>query len=266
MFSVGRFLKKLNQDAYLSYKYIGTVIFLLVLPIIFLSFVFYGRIQNIIEKEISHSYEQVLNQYIVSVNNKLSIYRNLLDTISTNGIVLDVFSRQDQYKLGDTIDLCKKLSREIDTLVYAKNPREINDIMLYALYREFPSDGRHISNIKLIADERWYKNIENQLKTVNCFAYVTDGLKISLISFTKPIFNYNTKKYNDFLGFVKIDVISSQIFNIGSIILIYRRIYWFVRSYASSCSPLLKIRFNTDLPAAREKAAWKSQLTEKAAY
>lgn len=89
--------------------------------------------------------------------------------------------------------------------------------MLYALNSEFPSDGRHISNVKLIADARWYRSIENQLKTINYFSYITDGLKINLISFTKPIFNLDAKKYNELLGFVKIDVDPSQIFDIESI-------------------------------------------------
>jgi Fe2+ transport system protein B len=117
MFSVKEYIKKLNQDTYLSHKYIGTVMILVVIPVIFLSAVFFINIQSIIEKEIGHSYERVLNQYIESINNKLSIYENLQDTLSTNGIVLDIFSRQDQYKREDTFDLSIKFSREIDSLI-----------------------------------------------------------------------------------------------------------------------------------------------------
>lgn len=213
--------RKLNlaikQDIPLSAKYIITVISLLIVPTVVASLVFFVKIQSVIDQEIGRSYEQVVNQYITSVTNKIISYNDLLNSISSNGVLLEILNNQSIYGQENAVELGKKVSKEIDMLISTKPQNEIYGIMLYALDRDFPRDGKYISNIELIKEEFWYPLIENTDKPINYFSYKTDGSKTNLLSFAKQIRSYNIENLGKELGFVKLDLSPSYIFSSGGI-------------------------------------------------
>lgn len=213
---LSKIIKRINQDTYIYHKFIGLAICMVVVPLFLLTLIFYQMFQQIIENEIGTSYEQIVNQYVDSINYKLGIYQNLLDNIAVNALVQDIFSQQDKIKFSDTYEISKKFSKEIDNfLVSAKKAWEIRSIFLYALHDEFPSDGRYISNIKVAESEGWYKKLKKGLP-FNCFFYTTEGLKQDVVALTRPIGALDGKNYDERIGLAKIDLYAAQVFDSGS--------------------------------------------------
>ena len=178
---LGIVIRTINQDLSISQKFIGSVVCLVIIPMIFLTLVFYFKFQQILEKEVSSSYEQVVAQYVGSIDNKLTLYRNLLDSITVNGMVQDIFSRQDQFRINSTLDIGRKFSKEIDNQLFVKNSNEIYAIMLYALNRQFPSDGIHTSNVEKVKNEAWYQEMIKRSDTTHYFSYIIKGLDPNVV-------------------------------------------------------------------------------------
>lgn len=160
------------------------------------------------------SNEQVVNQYVDSINYKLDIYLNLIESIVTNGTIQNVFANQNNIKFEDTIETSRVISKEIDTLIVLKKASEVNNIILYANDEEFPSDGSHISNVRFIKNEEWYNKMLQEKGQYYSFHYVTSGLKSNIVSFVIPIIDISNSdaKLSDNLGWAKIDMYADRLF------------------------------------------------------
>ena len=213
---LGIVIRTINQDLSISQKFIGSVVCLVIIPMIFLTLVFYFKFQQILEKEVSSSYEQVVAQYVGSIDNKLTLYRNLLDSITVNGMVQDIFSRQDQFRINSTLDIGRKFSKEIDNQLFVKNSNEIYAIMLYALNRQFPSDGIHTSNVEKVKNEAWYQEMIKRSDTTHYFSYIIKGLDLNVVSLVKPIPDLTGNRYLKKLGFAKIDLVATSLFKMDN--------------------------------------------------
>lgn len=209
-----RLIKKLYQDTRFSEKFIASIICLVIIPLAVLSVVFYLKFQQIIENEVSVSYEQVVSQYASQIENKFTLYRNLMDTIAVNGVVQDIFFRQNEIKTKDTIEISRRFSREIENQIFAKNTREIYSIMLYALNGEFPSDGLHTGNISQVRNEPWYPEMIAQAKTRQSFFYTIKALDLNLVSLARPIPDLVGSQFTRELGYVKVDLLAKNFFSL----------------------------------------------------
>jgi Putative regulator of cell autolysis len=210
------FNKKFNQDTHMSQKFIGLVVCLVAIPLIFLTLVFFLQFQQIIGNEVGDSYEQVVSQYVNNIENKFTIYKNLIDTIAVNGVVQDIFAHQDEKKLKDTISIGRTFSKEIDNQIFAKNTKEIYNIMLYALNKEFPSDGIHTSNVSYVENEKWYQELTEKNQILHYFYYPIESLDVDIVSLVKPIPDLSGNKYTKKMGYVKIDLYAKYFFSMSN--------------------------------------------------
>lgn len=209
-------IQKFNYDIRISHKLIILILCMVVVPVISLGFLFYSKSESIVRNEISYSYGQVVNQYTDNINYKLSIYQNLMENIIMNITVQKIFENQSLSTKADTVEVGTQISGEIDSLIYGKNTNEIQSIRLYALSDNFPIDGKYISNLSTIKDEPWYSTLDkNKLKDMYILT-TSEGLKKQIISFVKPIVNFNGKNFNERLGVVKLDIDVEKLFDLNN--------------------------------------------------
>lgn len=210
-----RVFQYVNQDINISKKFVYSSMFMVAIPLVVLSILFYGMFQRIVENEIRASYEQVVDQYTANLNYKLDVNLNLLNNIIVNGQVQSIFLNQYQVSRSDTIDLSSRFSKEIDSLIIAKTPKEIHNIMLYAFSQDFPSDGRYLSNIGNIANEVWFLRMSKSKNFNDCFFETTAGLKTDIISITKAIPNMKEIGASGILGIAKLELNAQLFFATG---------------------------------------------------
>lgn len=214
MKAIKRMILSLYQDTPIVRKFMLSSFVLSLIPLILMSVLFYSRFRQIMRNEVASSYELVASQYVSNLDNKINIYNSLIDSIVVNGTVQNVFSKQDEYSMKDTIDVWRLFYREIDNLIYAKNPQEIYSIMLYAKGDNFPRDGMHLSNYKQVAEEQWFIETLRQRKPFNYYQHKVDALNIDLLSFVRFIPNLNGKTYTQELGLIKIDLLAREFFGV----------------------------------------------------
>lgn len=214
MKTIKRMILSLYQDTPIVRKFMLSSFVLSLIPLILMSVLFYSRFRQIMRNEVASSYELVASQYVSSLENKINIYNSLLDSIVVNGTVQNVFSKQDEYSMRDTIDIWRLFYREIDNLIYAKNPQEIYSIMLYAKGDKFPRDGMHLSNYKQVAEEQWFIETFQKRKPFYYYQHKVDALNIDLLSFVKFIPNLNGNTYTQELGLIKIDLLAHEFFGV----------------------------------------------------
>ncbi|SHO48313.1 sensor histidine kinase [Anaerocolumna xylanovorans] len=215
MKTIKRMILSLYQDTPIVRKFMLSSFVLSLIPLILMSVLFYSRFRQIMRNEVASSYELVASQYVSNLENKINIYNSLIDSIVVNGTVQNVFSKQDKYSVKDTIDIWRLFYREIDNLIYAKNPQEIYSIMLYAKSDKFPRDGMHLSNYEQVADEQWFVETFRQRKPIYDYQYTVDALNIDLLSFVKFIPNLNGNTYTKELGLIKIDLLAHEFFGVS---------------------------------------------------
>ena len=208
-------VKKLYQDTKISQKYIISVFFVIIIPLLFFSVVIYHQLQNIVKNEIDFSFNHIVDQYVSNINYKLGIYENLLDNIAVSGTVQNLLSQQEQFDSSNTIELSNIFSREINSLIIGKNPNEIYSIILYAFSENFPSDGRHIANIKSLQYESWYAEAINVKDTIKSISYTVPGVNRSIISFMRPITDLSRYNPSNKLGIIKLDIDADKLFETG---------------------------------------------------
>ncbi len=214
MKAIKRMILSLYQDTPIVRKFMFSSFVLSLIPLILMSLLFYSRFRQIMRNEVASSYELVASQYGSNLENKINIYNNLIDSIVVNGTLQNVFSKQDEYSMRDTIDVWRLFYREIDNLIYAKNPQEIYSIMLYAKGDNFPRDGMHLSNYKQVEEEDWFIETFRQRKPFYYYQRKIEALNIDLVSFVKFIPNLNGNTYTQELGLIKIDLLAQEFFGV----------------------------------------------------
>jgi two-component system, sensor histidine kinase YesM len=197
----------------ISNKIVVFILVIAVIPLFTMSFVFYNKMVQNIKKELNISYNQVAKQYIDKINYKIDIYSQLSDNICANGIIQQLFSFKQEIRSVEIINVSKKISKEIDMMIFGKIGKEIHNIMLYPYNEKFPSYSTHVGSIKSVRNEDWFEKIHSTNEYSNCFYYKIKGINKNIISFTKIIYNLNGDTFGERLGFVKIDIDAARFFN-----------------------------------------------------
>lgn len=209
-----RIINKIRQDTKIVNKVIVFNLLLIFIPLLLMTLFINNYFQGVVKTEAISSYKMVVNQYIGIVQYKLKEYNNLIDNITHNSTIREVFNTQNNYNQQDTVNLSRLISNTINYEINEKNPEEIYNIVLYAMSPNFPSDGSFISNIKYIEDSEWYQKIKSQINNENWIYHILPGLGQEILSVTKPIYQIKGSTYANKLGFIKFDFFSKKFFKI----------------------------------------------------
>lgn len=213
---ISKYIRRFSQDVPIVQKFIIYAGFLVSAPMLLISIIFFYRFNYIIHEEVGSSYKLVMSQYVKGIEDKLNTYQNLLDTIGSNGIVQDIFQRQDEYRGKDTVDMWRLFSNEIDNQVYAKNSKEIHSIVLYAKSQKFPRDGMHLSNYSQVKDQAWFSTVSEKMKPYYYFHYTTPALQTDLLSMVRNIPNLGAGNFTQELGLIRVELIAKEFFAMQS--------------------------------------------------
>ncbi len=207
--------RKFMYDMSIANKIIVFTIVITLIPLLCMSLLYYYKMEQVVENELSSSYQQEVSQYIDNINYKFDIYQTFADNIALNRTIEELFSKQDKITIDQTIETSNLIKKEINSLILLKDIQELDSIMLYANNDKFPSDGIHIRSISLVDGHDWYRKIslEDMKKP---FFYITPGRKKKIISFTAPINNFTSAILKQQMGFVKIDIDAESFFRIDS--------------------------------------------------
>lgn len=209
-----KIIRAIKQDTKIVHKFIAFIIILDFIPLLLLTIAANEYFKGVVKNEALSSYEMVMNQYIGNVQYKLKGYHYMIDSIVVNNTLQDIFNEQKNYELPDTINLSVLFSNIVDNTVRENNSADIYSIKLYALNKNFPSDGKYISNLKYAEASDWFEKTRLNLDKTNWFYYHMPGNIDDVFSITKPIYDMKGNNYSKKLGFIKIDLYVRKLFKI----------------------------------------------------
>lgn len=205
-------MRKAILNMSLSNKIVAMVFTMVMIPVFLISWFFFREMQHSIRQEVSSNYVHFVEQYAVNLNYKLEIYKNLLQTLSSNQNFQTIMQQQYQYDTKDLVYISNFFTSEMKNVIFSDYP-EIYNIMFYAESPQFPRDGRHIANLEAMEEEHWYSDALSTLMLESLvFDYQTLGLKKRILSFTSPMKDLSDGTYNRTLALIKIDVDAALIF------------------------------------------------------
>lgn len=213
------YVKKIIQyiafDMKVSHKLIVMVVILVAIPLLALSMLFFNMFQGIVREEVMASHEQVVDQYIENANYKLTIYQNLLENISVNRTILDIYSRQDQLTQEDMYEVSRKVSGEIQSLLINQVRSSIYSIVIYALAPGFPTDGNNLGNLSRIGKEDWYGEI-GRVPGPSVFLTKSKVFGSDMVCITRPLTAMQDSSFLKNLGLIKVDIKGEELFSLRS--------------------------------------------------
>lgn len=179
-----------------------------IVPIIFISFFISWKITNIVTEELINSNHQITIQYTANIENRLLQYRDSLEQIANNTIILnsllDNNVSNNPYIKGNTV------TTEVNKSLSVYN-NEFRNCMVYS---NIASNKIYGGRIAMVNDE------SNEIRYINNKAYLEDHFIFSsfsestqIISLVQNIEYIDYKAYQrQYIGFVKLDIYSDIFF------------------------------------------------------
>jgi two-component system, sensor histidine kinase YesM len=205
-----KFFRAMMHNTKIINKLIFTFILMVAIPTILLSILLFRRFEQLIQAEVFRLDEQLVSQYTDNINYKYNIYRNLLESITSDKLILNTFSNPKEKDINEIMRSSKAFTAEVDSLLIRQIKNEILNITFYSSYEQFPSDGRYISNIGKVKEEPWYQKLTSG--QFADFFYVTQGMKRNVVSVYRPLMELSGKKISNNLGIVKLDIYADFFF------------------------------------------------------
>lgn len=210
---VEKLMKKLKTSIFHSNTiFIQLVVFTVVVsivPIIIISGILFGKMSRLVENTLNKSYSQSVAQYMTDMNENFFRYRDSLQQIANNTIIIDELlnrgSDKNPYIKGEKVSVEVRKSLRLDGY------NEFRYCMVYSNREDAKIYGNKVSMIEEATRELWYT--DNSSLEEGAFSYIaTDGKSrvLSLIEDIKYI-NTNSFKQED-LGIVKLDLDLTKLF------------------------------------------------------
>lgn len=199
----------------IAYKILIFTVLISFIPMIILSVMFYKKIAEMVKSEVIASYDHISQQYVSSIEYKLSLYENIMGEISSNILVQDflLFLREvtDSKAISDarvTIleDVNKYLSDKLIT--------SLNRISLYPLGNRTVLYHSHIGNARNLDNYEWILSILKTDKVSHYYSYY-DWAQRHVISFYNVV--RDSSKYAsriNKIGLIRLDTYASDLFAI----------------------------------------------------
>lgn len=153
-----KFLKIKNSHFNMKQKILFSYIFLILLPSCLMMYFYYKNTSGIIEKEVTNSILQSLNQTQINISYKL----NTIETVSNM-----LFMKQDLYKILGRNDEQLSIAQEIDDskemrkiIEEAQNANDIQKIRMFISEKKLYSGQLdNFFPLNMIQNEDWYKKV-----------------------------------------------------------------------------------------------------------
>lgn len=175
--------------------------------------VYYLVIERVLVDALKKSNEKTIEQYLDKISYKANVYIALSKSMTSNLDIQEVLRMQDEIKLDDTIAIHLLFNNTINRNLLINDISELYSITIYALNKDFPTDGKFISNIYREHNEEWLSQIKGKQGIITFKE--GEGYDGEILSFIEPIIDYEFNHYGELLGYVKIEVEADGFFDFG---------------------------------------------------
>ena len=176
-------------------------------PILIISIFLFYKLDNTAQTETKDYHEQITSQYMKNIEEKLQQYRNSLEVIANNTVILNTLTDEklNPYDRGELV------SKEVNNSLLLEKQSEVRNCMIYSSVQDCKIYGRRASMMQQASREVWY--LQERVIKDDCFSYFALKDSEPILSLVKDIEELDTEHLSrSQLGIIKLDVAMKRLF------------------------------------------------------
>lgn len=176
-------------------------------PTLLISIFLFYKLDRTAQAEVQDYHDQITSQYMKNIEEKLQQYRNSLEVIANNTVILSTLTDEtlNPYDKGELV------SKEVNNSLLLEKQSEVRNCMIYSSVQDCKIYGRRASMMQQASREVWYLQ-ERAMKDA-CFSYFALKDSEPILSLVKDIEELDTEHLSrSQLGIIKLDVAMKRLF------------------------------------------------------
>lgn len=132
-------------------------------------------------------HDQITSQYMKNIEEKLQQYRNSLEVIANNTVILNTLTDEtlNPYDKGELV------SKEVNNSLLLEKQSEVRNCMIYSSVQDCKIYGRRASMMQQASREVWY--LQERVIKDDCFSYFALKDSEPILSLVKDIEELDTE-------------------------------------------------------------------------
>ena len=170
-------------------------------PTLLISIFLFYKLDRTAQAEVQDYHDQITSQYMKNIEEKLQQYRNSLEVIANNTVILNTLTDEtlNPYDKGELV------SKEVNNSLLLEKQSEVRNCMIYSSVQDCKIYGRRASMMQQASREVWY--LQERVIKDDCFSYFALKDSEPILSLVKDIEELDTEHLSrSQLGIIKLDV------------------------------------------------------------
>ena len=176
-------------------------------PTLLISIFLFYKLDRTAQAEVQDYHDQITSQYMKNIEEKLQQYRNSLEVIANNTVILNTLTDEtlNPYDKGELV------SKEVNNSLLLEKQSEVRNCMIYSSVQDCKIYGRRASMMQQASREVWY--LQERVIKDDCFSYFALKDSEPILSLVKDIEELDTEHLSrSQLGIIKLDVVMKRLF------------------------------------------------------
>ena len=176
-------------------------------PTLLISIFLFYKLDRTAQAEVQDYHDQITSQYMKNIEEKLQQYRNSLEVIANNTVILNTLTDEtlNPYDKGEQV------SKEVNNSLLLEKQSEVRNCMIYSSVQDCKIYGRRASMMQQASREVWY--LQERVIKDDCFSYFALKDSKPILSLVKDIEELDTEHLSrSQLGIIKLDVAMKRLF------------------------------------------------------
>ena len=176
-------------------------------PTLLISIFLFYKLDRTAQAEIQDYHDQITSQYMKNIEEKLQQYRNSLEVIANNTVILNTLTDEtlNPYDKGELV------SKEVNNSLLLEKQSEVRNCMIYSSVQDCKIYGSRASMMQQASREVWY--LQERVMKDDCFSYFALKDSEPILSLVKDIEELDTEHLSrSQLGIIKLDVAMKRLF------------------------------------------------------
>ena len=176
-------------------------------PTLLISIFLFYKLDRTAQAEVQDYHDQITSQYMKNIEEKLQQYRNSLEVIANNTVILNTLTDEtlNPYDKGELV------SKEVNNSLLLEKQSEVRNCMIYSSVQDCKIYGRRASMMQQASREVWY--LQERVIKDDCFSYFALKDSEPILSLVKDIEELDTEHLSHSqLGIIKLDVAMKRLF------------------------------------------------------
>lgn len=176
-------------------------------PTLLISIFLFYKLDRTAQAEVQDYHDQITSQYMKNIEEKLKQYRNSLEVIANNTVILSTLTDEtlNPYDKGELV------SKEVNNSLLLEKQSEVRNCMIYSSVQDCKIYGRRASMMQQASREVWY--LQERAMKDDCFSYFALKDSEPILSLVKDIEELDTEHLSrSQLGIIKLDVAMKRLF------------------------------------------------------